>query len=56
MITSRRTRLNPEQVNNAMFLRLVKKKAVIGYYFLFLNIYVFLFLNYLYVFELCFFI
>ncbi len=26
MISSRRTRLNPEQVNNAMFLRSVKKK------------------------------
>jgi len=25
MISSRRTRLNPEQVNNAMFLRSVKK-------------------------------
>ncbi len=37
MINSRRTRLNPEQINNAMFLRSVKKMSDCSC-FLFLNV------------------
>jgi hypothetical protein len=53
MISSRRTRLNPEQVNNAMFLRSVKRMNDWLLFCLFFNVYVILFRNYLYVFELC---
>jgi hypothetical protein len=52
MISSRHTRLNPEQVNNAMFLRLVKKWMT-GYCFFYSSMFmlfyfeiIFMYLNY----------
>ena len=55
-ISSRLTRSNSEQINNAIFLRSARKKLSDCNCFSLLNVHVFLFRNYIYALKLCLFI